>query len=127
MQSHSRRRGFTLIELLLVMLVIGILASMAVARYRALKERAYIATMKSDMGELRIAEEAFWAENQFYTIDLTLLDFKPSSDVTLTITSGDLTAGYDAQAVHIAAPAIICQMYVGRVVGAMPSGQIDCH
>ena len=110
----------------MVLLVVGILASMAIVRYRAMKERAYVAAMKNDLGQLRIAEEAFWAENQVYTLDQTLLDFVPSSDVTLTITSSDPYAGFEAQAVHAGNPALICQMYVGRAVGSTPSGQVEC-
>lgn len=109
------------------MLVIGILASLAIQRYRAMKERAYVAAMTNDLGILRIAEEAFWAENQYYTVDQALLDSKPSSDVTLTITTTNANAGYDAEATHSRAPAIICRMYVGRATSGTPSGQVACQ
>lgn len=100
---------------------------MAIVRYRSMKERAYVAAMKNDLGVLRIAEEAFWAENQYYTVDQTLLDWKPSSDVTVTITTGNPNAGYDAEAIHSRVPAIVCKMYVGRAVSGTPSGQVECH
>jgi hypothetical protein len=109
------------------MLVLGILASIAVVRYRKLKEKAYIGMMTNDLGILRIAEEAYWAEHQAYTVDQTLLDAKPSSEVTLTVTTDDALAGFDAQATHALAPALLCKMYVGRSVSGMPSGQVECQ
>lgn len=121
------RRAFTIVELLVVMLVVGILASMALVRYRAMKERAYIATMLHDLGLLRISQEAFWAENQSYTADQSLLDTKPSSEVTLTITTADPYAGFDAEATHARVPALVCKMYVGRAVSGTPSGQVVCQ
>jgi prepilin-type N-terminal cleavage/methylation domain-containing protein len=121
-----RRDAFTIIELLVVVLVIAILASIAIARFQTAKRQGYIGQMKSDLGTLRIAEEGFWAENQRYSVDSTQLDWRSSSDVTVTITSSNLLAGYDVTATHSAVPQFVCTMYVGRAVGGKPSGDIDC-
>lgn len=108
------------------MLVIGILAGIAYGRYQDAKAKGYVGLMKSDLGTLRIAEEGFWAENQLYTADTTLLDWTPSSDVIVTISSSDFTAGFDASAIHNARPSLTCSMYVGRAVSGRPSGEIAC-
>ena len=46
------RRGFSLIELLLIMVVVGILAAIAIARYDNMRERAFRSTMVSDLKNL---------------------------------------------------------------------------
>lgn len=125
--SARLRRGFTIVELLVVFLVLAILASIALVRYRNMKERAYIAQIQTDMAQLRVAEEGYWSEHQIYTVDTAQLDFNGSSDVHVTVTSSDLHAGFDATGTHKAVPAIVCQMYIGRVVGSTPSGEIKCH
>jgi prepilin-type N-terminal cleavage/methylation domain-containing protein len=126
-RAVAPRRGFSLIEILVAMLFVAILAAIALPRYRDMKKRSYIATMKSDLAELRVAEEGYWAEHQLYTTDLTLLDFTPTSTVTLTVISSDLYAGYDANATHLSVPNFSCQMYVGRAVTGTPSGEIVCQ
>ncbi len=125
-ERHRRRSGFTIIELLLVTVVIAILAAIAIGRYRDMKLRAYVAAVTADLSELRNAEEAYWAENQVYTVDQSLLDWKPSSSVTVTISTGDPLAGFDVEALHSAAPGLLCKMYVGRSVNATPSGEVNC-
>ena len=124
---QSRRCGFTIIELLLVMLVIGILAAIANGRFRDAKARGYKANMTADLADLRIAQEGFWAENQLYSTDSTQLDWRSSSSVSVSITSSDLTAGFDAQATHVALPGVVCKMYVGRATSGLPSGVVDCQ
>ncbi|MGI8548649.1 MAG: type IV pilin protein [Gemmatimonadaceae bacterium] len=56
-------KGFTLIELLIVVVIIGILASIAIPKFTATKERAYLALMKSDLRNLATAEEGYAANN----------------------------------------------------------------
>lgn len=55
------RKGFTLIELLVVVAVIGILATIALPRLQATRERAVAASMVSDLRNLVTAEEDFFA------------------------------------------------------------------
>jgi type IV pilus assembly protein PilA len=62
----QNRKGFTLIELLIVVVIIGILAAIAIPKFAATKEKAYIASMKSDLKNLATAEEAYFADNFVY-------------------------------------------------------------
>ncbi|MGI8548092.1 MAG: type II secretion system protein [Gemmatimonadaceae bacterium] len=52
-------KGFTLIELLIVVVIIGILAAIAIPKFAATKERAYVASMKTDLRNLVTAEEGY--------------------------------------------------------------------
>jgi type IV pilus assembly protein PilA len=61
------RKGFTLIELLIVVVIIGILAAIAIPKFANTKEKAYIASMKSDLRNLVTAEEAYFADSTAYT------------------------------------------------------------
>ena len=64
------RKGFTLIELLIVVVIIGILAAIAIPKFANTKEKAYIASMKSDMRNLVTAEEAYFADSIKYTTSI---------------------------------------------------------
>ena len=61
------RKGFTLIELLIVVVIIGILAAIAIPKFANTKEKAYIASMKSDLRNLVTAEEAYFADSTRYS------------------------------------------------------------
>src|SRR5205823_391476 len=64
---EMNRKGFTLIELLIVVVIIGILAAIAIPKFANTKEKAYIASMKSDLRNLVTAEEAYFADSVKYT------------------------------------------------------------
>ena len=64
------RNGFTLIELLIVVVIIGILASIAIPKFANTREKAVVAAMKSDLRNLVTAEEAYFTDSMRYTTNL---------------------------------------------------------
>ncbi len=50
---HKCRRGFTLVELLVVVMVIGILASLAIARYANFRDKSHVAAATYDLDLVR--------------------------------------------------------------------------
>jgi len=122
---RTNRAGFTFVELLIVMLLMGILASIGVPRIRSMKERSYQATLRSDLGALRTAEEAYYAENLRYTTNLTDLDFRKSPNVTITIESSDPLKGWRAAARHLWLQAP-CTTAAGSDAVGVEAGAIVC-
>jgi type IV pilus assembly protein PilA len=84
----SNKKGFTLIELLIVVVIIGILAAIAIPKFANTKEKAYIASMKSDLRNLITAQEAYFSDNNSsYASSTGALgtNYKASSGVTVTM------------------------------------------
>jgi type IV pilus assembly protein PilA len=79
------RKGFTLIELLIVVVIIGILAAIAIPKFANTKEKAYIASMKSDLRNLVTAEEAYFADSVKYSATVG------AGGVVFNVTSGNNT------------------------------------
>ncbi len=98
----TKRKGFTLIELLIVVVIIGILAAIAIPKFANTKEKAYLASMKSDLRNLITAQEAYFSDNNStYASSTTALGtaYKASSGVTVTI-GGVSATGWAATATH---------------------------
>jgi prepilin-type N-terminal cleavage/methylation domain-containing protein len=123
----NRRKGFTFVELLVVMLLIGALSSMAVPRFRQYKTRAYLAAMQSDLGNLKIAQESYWAEHQKYATDTSSLELRISANVAIAITSQDAVGGYTAVAKHSNVPGQQCQTAMGREAAPSEPGAVACR
>jgi prepilin-type N-terminal cleavage/methylation domain-containing protein len=136
------RKGFTLIELLIVVVIIGILAAIAIPKFASTKEKAYIASMKSDLRNLATAEESYLsAQNPplyaagTWTTAAPLLDpasgatlYTPSSGVTVTATA--VAGGWSASATHTQAPGRTCAIFIGAAVALAPAtveGEPACN
>ncbi len=62
----TRDEGFTLIELMIVVVVIGILATLAIPKYGNSRQRAARTSGISDLRNLTTQEERFYSENGRY-------------------------------------------------------------
>ena len=120
------RKGFTLIELLIVVVIIGILAAIAIPKFANTKEKAYVASMKSDLRNLVTAQEAYFSDNNSsYAASTTAMGttYKSSSGVTVTINSSTAT-GWTASASH-ASTTKTCAISLGG--GATNEGEPICQ
>src|SRR5260370_42295480 len=61
-----KRKGFTLIELLIVVVIIGILVAIAIPKYAQTTEKAFIASIKSDLRNLVTGREAYFTDSLQY-------------------------------------------------------------
>jgi prepilin-type N-terminal cleavage/methylation domain-containing protein len=123
-------RGFTLIELLIVVVIIGILASIAIPKFANTKEKAYIASMKSDLRNFVTAEEAYFADSLKYTTSVSCANPAPAGSVafctTVGNTLGTITTGAGTQAgwtvnVTNVNTSKSCAIYTGLVTPAAPA------
>jgi prepilin-type N-terminal cleavage/methylation domain-containing protein len=97
-KTARNEKGFTLIELMIVIAIIGILAAIAIPQFSAYRERSYIASMKADCNTVRTAEEAYFVDNDTYTVtnaDLPGLPAAFSAGNTVTVTAGAGGIGVD--------------------------------
>src|SRR3982074_182766 len=108
--SQMNRKGFTLIELLIVVVIIGILAAIAIPKFANTKEKAYLASMKSDLRNLITAEEAYFADSVKYTSNLGTAYATTSGVVgpTIVVTAN----GFTANVTHTTTTKT-CSVYVG--------------
>jgi prepilin-type N-terminal cleavage/methylation domain-containing protein len=120
------RKGFTLIELLIVVVIIGILAAIAIPKFANTKEKAYLASMKSDLRNLITAEEAYFADSVKYTSNLGTA-YNTTSGVTglNIVTTPD---GFTATVAHTTTTKT-CAIYVGStsVAPANKEGEPKCQ
>ncbi len=59
-----RRKGFTFIEILMVMIILGLLSSLAILKYIDFKRQAYSVKVASEMHAVRVAAFNYWADFQ---------------------------------------------------------------
>ena len=96
-----RRHGFTLIELLLVLVLLGILATIAIPQFSRSRERAFIASVTSDLRNMASHMALYQSENQVYPANVaSLTEFLLSPGVNITITEAAAGTGWAATGYH---------------------------
>jgi type IV pilus assembly protein PilA len=128
---RSNRDGFTLIELLIVVVIIGVLASIAIPKFANTKERVYVSSMRSDLRNLASAQEAYIADNpmSYYggALPSGTMAYGPSQGVIITITQAT-AAGWSAKATSTLTTRT-CAVYHGNAAAIAPAtspGVVAC-
>jgi len=94
-QLLQKEKGFTLIEIMVVIVIVGILASIAMGILIDARERACVGSIKSDLSNAYKISIAFYAESPDDEIDLDILNakgFVQSEGVVLTVVDGNWDA-----------------------------------
>lgn len=126
---RNGKAGFTLIELLLVVVIIGILATLAIPKFAMTKDKAKLGGIRSDLRNIMTAEEAYWAD---YTTFATLAQLQAATNFNLSgANTGSISAtatGYTATITNSTITSTLdqCQVQVGGGVTSTLDGQIVC-
>ncbi len=110
MHRANHTKGFTLIEMLVIVVVLGILATISMRVVNA-KEKAYIAAMKSDLRNLTTAQIAYFDDHLRYAPAAAILDYDQSPGVNVIWLGGP--RGYTARAVHQMVSSQWCAIFFG--------------
>ena len=124
------RKGFTLIELLIVVVIIGILAAIAIPKFATTKDKAKLASVKTDLRNLMTAQEAYFSDNSTYgtvaQLQVTPYNFTFSAGNTGTGTA--VASGWTATATNasISTGTSSCTVQVGAAATTTVDGVIRC-
>ncbi len=123
------RKGFTLIELLIVVVIIGILAAIAIPKFAATKDKAKLASVRTDLRNVMTAQEAYFSDHATYG---TLAQLQAASNFTLSSgNTGGVTGasnGYTATFNNATISTGIdeCTVQVGAGAASTLDGVIVC-
>ncbi len=128
----TNRKGFTLIELLIVVVIIGILAAIAIPKFAATKDKAKLASIKTDVRNFMTAQEGYFSDFSTYA-DFGALqtnqNFQLSSGNTDTGASSGTTSGYTitVENTSISSSSFTkCSVTVGGGATSTVDGRIIC-
>lgn len=126
-----RRAGFTLIELLIVVVVLGILATIAIPKFTAMREKSYIAAVTSDLKNLASQQEIYLSDNHAYAADVGDLDLDVTDNVVLSVNEASGT-GWAATGTHTGLVGDQCGIFYGSASAtnappATTGGTVVCN
>ncbi len=126
----SNRKGFTLIELLIVVVIIGILAAIAIPKFAATKDKAKLASVKTDLRNVETAQEAYFSD---FTTYGTFAQLQAASNFSLSpgnavTAQANAAGGYSMTIRNASISGVPNQCHVAVGVGALPAedGVIIC-
>lgn len=122
MKINTNSQGFTLLELLLVVVVIGVIAAIVIAKFGDVKEAAYVDAMKNDLRNLINAQEFYHDDHGTYRQVAELPGFHLTDGVEVEESSAD-TRTWSATFAH-QGTSHKCAFNGGRAPEA--TGKIEC-
>ena len=100
---RAYKKGFTFIELLVVVVVIGILATIAMSKFSKIKEESFVASMKADLRNLAVYQMNYYIESRgfYFSGDGSAYGYAATPGVTIASTAlPGPPASWSATAVH---------------------------
>ena len=92
------RKGFTLIEVLIVVIILGILATIAIPQFAKMTKKARLAEAWTNLAAIRTGESVYYLEEDKYTACLDELDAGESSSSNFTYSISVSGTDYNASA-----------------------------
>jgi type IV pilus assembly protein PilA len=84
-----RSRAFTLVEMMIVVVIVGILATLAVVGYHKLITSSHVSEATNMVQSIRLAQESYRSETQQYAdISVSLASYYPNATPTGTVATG---------------------------------------
>lgn len=103
--------GFTLVELIIVVVIIGLFATVAIPKFSSSRDKALVAAMKSDLRNLATQQESRLADSGSYATSFPATSWSPSTGVTGP-TIALTPTGWTARVGHRSTTRI-CAIFVG--------------
>jgi prepilin-type N-terminal cleavage/methylation domain-containing protein len=131
MNRKTYSQGFTLIELLIVVVVIGILATIAIPKFSSMRTKSYIAAVTSDLKNFASAQELYLSNEYSYAPDPVTLGMTQTDNVVITVNEATGT-GWAATGTHTGLAGQQCGIYFGSAAGSGASpaalpGTVTCN
>ncbi len=123
----SHERGFTMIEMVVVLVVLGVLATLGFARLQSSKEKGTLSGMVADLRAAAEEQEAYYFDHRFYSTT--------TDSLNPNYTTGNTVAIHEASASgwsgSVSNPRVTKQCYIvvgnaAPVGSATNDGSISC-
>ena len=95
------------------MVVLGILATIAIPKFSAMRAKSFIATVTSDLKNMASQQEIYLSNEYTYTTSLTDLELRLSDQVSIDVNFVD-GQGWAATASHTGLVGQQCRMFFGE-------------
>jgi type II secretion system protein G len=88
MRSFKQQKGFTIVELLIVIVVIGILATLVIVTFTGIQQKARNTKRQTDVNAIQSHLEAYKAQNGYYPTRANINDTSTTPRWTATNMKG---------------------------------------